>query len=49
MIAATFGPYCTGASTPAGASAVVTVPHPHRRLIKWCSVTRTRMAGTSNT
>jgi hypothetical protein len=25
------------------------VPHPHRRLTSWCSVTRTRMVGRSNT
>ena len=33
MIAATRGPYCTGASPPRGAAALVRCPHPHSRSI----------------
>ena len=33
MIAVIRGPYCTGADTPSGAWALVTVPHPQRRLM----------------
>ena len=41
MIAVIRGPYGTGAVTPSGASALVVVPHPQRRLISWWAVTRT--------
>ncbi|KPI18587.1 hypothetical protein OK006_10289 [Actinobacteria bacterium OK006] len=34
------GPYCTGASTPAGAFTQVAVAHPHRRATSRCSTTR---------
>ena len=33
MIAVILGPYYTAADTPSGASALVTAPHPQRRLI----------------
>jgi hypothetical protein len=33
MIAAIRGPYCTGASEPAGAAALVRCPQPHSRSI----------------
>ena len=49
MIAVSRGPYCTGALTPSGACALVAVPHPQRRLISWCSITRGRIGGRSNT
>jgi hypothetical protein len=49
-IAAACDRYCTGADTPAGAAAAVTAPHPpQRRLISWCSTTRTVIFGMSNT
>src|SRR6266545_1560226 len=42
------GPYCTGASTPAGASPRVRCPHTHSRSTSWCSVTSMRIGGRSN-
>ena len=48
-IAVSRGPYCTGAVTPAGAAAPVTVPQPQRREMSWCSVTTGRAGGTSVT
>ncbi|SHL54816.1 hypothetical protein SAMN05443637_1441 [Pseudonocardia thermophila] len=45
----TRGPYCTGALTPAGAAPQMVTPHPQRRAMSWCSVTRTVSGGRSNT
>jgi hypothetical protein len=47
--AATFGPYCTGAATPAGTGGAARHPQAHRTVISWCSVTSTTICGTSNT
>ena len=49
MIAAIRGPYCTGASAPAGAAALVRCPQPHSRSINWCSVTSARTGRRSKT
>jgi hypothetical protein len=43
------GPYCTGAFTPAGAAALVTVPHEHCRQTMSCWVTSNATVGRSNT
>ena len=48
--AAARGPYCTGAVTPSGASALVRSPqHGHSRSIIWCSVTSALTSGISVT
>jgi hypothetical protein len=49
MTAAIRGPYCTGASAPAGAAALVRYPQPHSRSISWCSVTSARTGCRSKT
>ncbi len=47
--AAIRGPYCTGAVTPAGASALVASPQPHSSSIIWCSVVTAFTGGMSMT
>jgi hypothetical protein len=49
MTAAIRGPYCTGASAPCGAAALVRCPQPHSRSISWCSVTSARTGCRSKT
>ena len=49
-VAAARGPYCTGAVTPSGASALVRSPqHGHCFSIIWCSVTSACTGGISVT
>ena len=49
-IAAARGPYCTGAVTPSGASALVLSPqHRHATSTSWCSVTSALTGGISVT
>jgi hypothetical protein len=48
MTAVIRGPYCTGASIPAGAWPHVRAPQAHRRSMSWCSLTRTEIGGISN-
>ena len=43
------GRYCTGAVTPAGASAFVSCPQPHSSVSIWCSVVTAFTGGMSMT
>lgn len=49
MMARAFGPYWVAASTPAGGSPLQIRPQAHRRVMTWCSTTRTVIGGMSNT